>query len=158
IRTCQTNRVKLMIAYRIRFAPATVSAVELVRSGHIGAPKTFSSDVTLRLDRPDDIRLQRRLGGGSMYDHGVEAVHAVRSLFAAEPAQVMAMTARTGRRYGGDVDESAVALVRFPDERLAHFHTSFGEEAVSTYTVFGEDGLIRVVDAYRNDTVVTMEI
>ena len=38
------------------------------------------------------------------------------------------MTARTSRRYGGDVDEGTVALIRFPDERLAHFHSSFGEE------------------------------
>jgi len=158
IRTCQTNRMKLMIAYRLRFEPATLAAIELVRSGHIGQPKTFSSDVTTRLERQDDIRLQRRLGGGTVYDLGVDAIHAVRNLLAAEPAQVMAMTARTGRRYGGDVDESAVALIRFPDERLAHFHTSFGEEAVSTYTIFGEEGLIRVVDAYRNDAVITMEI
>ena len=29
------------------------------------------------------------------------------------------MTARMTRRYGGDVDESTVALIRFPDDRLA---------------------------------------
>jgi glucose-fructose oxidoreductase len=29
---------------------------------------------------------------------------------------------------------------------------------VSTYTIFGEDGLIRVLNAYRYDTAITLEI
>jgi predicted dehydrogenase len=158
IRTCQTNRVKLMVAYRLHFEPAILKAIELVRAGHIGTPKTFSSNATLRLRNPDDIRLQRRLGGGTVYDLGVYCVNAARSLFGAEPAQVMAMTARTSRRYGGDVDESAVALIRFPDERLAHVHTSFGEERESAFTIFGEEGFIRLTNAYRYDAPRTMRI
>ncbi|OLE45506.1 MAG: hypothetical protein AUG14_00475 [Candidatus Rokubacteria bacterium 13_1_20CM_2_68_19] len=128
IRTCQTNRVKLMIAYRLHVRPAVVRALGLVRAGHVGIPKTFSADFTTRIEDPENTRLQRRLGGGTVYHLGVECIHAARSVLGAEPAQVMAMTARTSRRYGGDVDESAVALIRFPDERLAHFHSSFGEE------------------------------
>ncbi|HET9490228.1 MAG TPA: Gfo/Idh/MocA family oxidoreductase [Methylomirabilota bacterium] len=149
IRTCQTNRVKLMIAYRLRFRPSVLEALALVRGGHIGLPKTLSSDLTTRVEAPDSIRLQRRLGGGTVYHLGVECIHAARSVFGADPAQVMAMTARTSRRYGGDVDESAVALIRFPDERLTHFHASFGEEPSSGFTIFGEDGWIHVANAYE---------
>src|SRR5207253_1692967 len=83
---------------------------------HVGIPKTFSADFTTRIEDPENTRLQRRLGGGTVYHLGVECIHAARSVLGAEPAQVMAMTARTSRRYGGDVDESAVALIRFPDE------------------------------------------
>jgi glucose-fructose oxidoreductase len=158
LRTCQTNRVKLMIGYRWPFQPGPLKAIELVRAGAIGLPKTFGSDFTMKVDDPDDVRLQRRLGGGTMYELGIETVNAVRSLFAAEPAQVMAMTGRTSRRFGGDVDESAVALVRFPDERLAHFHTSFGEEPTARLTVFGEDGLIRLENAYRHAEPMTLQI
>src|SRR5439155_607280 len=91
----------------------------------------------------DDVRLQRRLGGGTVYDLGVPAIFVARTVFDAEPAQVMAMTARMTRRYGGDVDESTVALIRLPDDRLAHLHTSFGEEPTSVLTVFGDQGSIR---------------
>lgn len=149
IRTCQTNRVKLMMAYRLNFRPAVLRALNMVRTGQIGIPKTFSSDLTNRVSAPDSTRLQRRLGGGSVYHLGVECIHAARRLLGSEPAQVMAMTARTTRRYGGDVDEGAVALIRFPDDRLAHFHTSFGEEALSRFTVFGEDAWIQVANAYE---------
>jgi glucose-fructose oxidoreductase len=157
IRTCQTNRVKLMVSYRLHSQPAFRKAVELVRGGAVGAVKTFSSDFTARIDDPDDVRLQRRLGGGTVYDLGVYCINTARTLFGLEPAQVMAMTARPTRRYG-DVDDSAVALIRFPDERLAHFHTSFGEEPAAVLTVLGDQGYLRVFNAYRDDAAAFMEL
>lgn len=156
IRTCQTNRVKLMIAYRLRFHPAHRRLLDLVRDGAIGTPKSFSSDYTTRVPSSDDIRLQRRMGGGTVYDLGVHIIDTARVLFGAEPAQVMAMTARMSRRFGGDVDENAVALIRFPDERLVHFHTSFGEDPHAHLTVFGEDGHLRLSHAYAVDTSMTL--
>lgn len=149
IRTCQTNRVKLMLAYRLHFRPGVLKALALIRAGHLGAPKTFSADFTTRVEDAESSWLQRRLGGGTVYHLGVECINAARAVLGPEPAQVMAMTARTGRRYGGDVDEGTVALIRFPEERLAHFHTSFGEEPTAGFTVLGEDGLLRLEGAYR---------
>jgi predicted dehydrogenase len=158
LRTCQTNRVKLMVAYHLQFHPGHLRLADLVRSGGIGAPKTISSDFTLRVQDPEDSRLQRRLGGGTVYDLGILAIFAARTLFNAEPAQVMAMTARMTRRYGGDVDESTVALIRFPEDRLTHFHTSFGEEPTAVLTVFGEDGYARLAGAYDASQPSTLEI
>jgi predicted dehydrogenase len=158
IRTSQSNRVKLMVSYRLSFHPAHAKAVELVRSSAIGAPKTLSSDFTTRIEDPDDPRLQRRLGGGSVYDLGVSCLHAARTLLGSEPAQVMAMTARTVRRHGGDVDEGTVALIRFPDERLAHLHASFGEEPTAVLRIYGEDGAIRLTNAYQHDVATSLEI
>jgi predicted dehydrogenase len=158
IRTAQTNRVKLMIAYHLQFHPAHAKALELVRDGAIGTPKTISAEYTTRIETPDDSRLQRRLGGGTMYDLGVTCIHAARTLFTTEPAQVMAMTARSSRRNGGDVDEATVALIRFPAERLVHLHASFGEEPMARLRIFGEEGWIELVDAYRDDVTVTMAL
>jgi predicted dehydrogenase len=158
LRTCQTNRTKLMLAYRFHFQPASRKALELVRAGEIGVPKTVSSNYTLRVDDPASACLQRRMGGGTVYYLGVQCINAARSVLGAEPAQVMAMTARTSRRYGGDVDEGAVGLIRFPEERLAHFHTSFGEEPSAELTIFGEDGLIRLREAYEPAAETVLEI
>src|SRR2546427_4591875 len=158
LRTCQTNRVKLMVAYHVQAHPAYKKLLEQVRGGAIGAPKTFSSDATIRVQDPDDVRLQRRLGGGTVYDLGVPAIFVARTVFDAEPAQVMAMTARMTRRYGGDVDESTVALIRLPDDRLAHLHTSFGEEPTSVLTVFGDEGSIRLTGAYKAQGASALEV
>lgn len=158
IRTCQTNRVKLMIASRLPFQPAHRKALELVRGGQIGLAKSFSSDFALLVDDPGDARLQRRLGGGTMYELGVACIHTARTLFEAEPAQVMAMTARAGRRPGGDVEDGVVALIRFPDERLAHLHTSFGEESENLFTVSGDEGYLRLDPAYEHGVPMRMAI
>ena len=157
LRTCHTNRTKLMLAYRFHFRPASQKALELVRAGEIGPPKTVSSNYTLRVDDPASACLQRRMGGGTVYYLGGKCINAARSVLGAEPAQVMAMTARTSR-YGGDVDESAVGIIRFPEERLAHVHTSFGEEPSATLTIFGEDGFIRLGDAYEPAAETTLEV
>jgi glucose-fructose oxidoreductase len=151
MRATQTNRVKLMIAYRLQFHPAHAKVMELVRGGAIGTPKTIAAEYTTRIESADDPRLHRRLGGGTMYDLGVTCIHAARTLFDSEPAQVMAMTARASRRYGGDVDEGTVALIRFPDERLAHLHTSFGEEPTAVLQIYGEDGWIEIEHAYQEE-------
>jgi hypothetical protein len=51
-----------------------LKALGLVRTGHIGIPKTFSSDFTARVEEPDSPRQQRRLA-----DHDVRhAPHALR--------------------------------------------------------------------------------
>ena len=63
IRTCLTNRTKLMLAYRFHFRPASLKALGLVRAGEIGFPKTVSSDFTTRIDDPTSVALQRRMGG-----------------------------------------------------------------------------------------------
>jgi glucose-fructose oxidoreductase len=158
IRTVQTHRIKFMLAYRFHFRPASLKALELVRAGEIGIPKTMSSAYTLRVEDPTSPCLQRRMGGGTVYYLGAKCVNAARSLLGSEPAQVMAMTARLNRRYGGDVDESTVALIRFPDERLANFHTSFGEEPRADLTIFGEEGLIQLHDPYENVGEMTLRI
>jgi predicted dehydrogenase len=158
IRTCQKSQVKIMVAYRFHFHPAHLAAIDLVKAGRLGRLKTFSADVSVRIDAPDDSRLQRRQGGGTVYDLGVYCINSARYLFGSDPAQVMAMTARNTRRQGGDVDEGCVALIRFPDDQLAHFHTSFGEEPISTLTLFGEDGYIRLGHAFDFDADVDMEV
>jgi glucose-fructose oxidoreductase len=49
----------------------------------------------------------------------------------------------------GARDESTAALIRFPDDRLAHLHTSFGEEPTSILTLFGAEGSIQLTGAYE---------
>ena len=157
IRICQKARVKLMVAAAHHFHPAHVEARAVTRAGDLGALKTLSVDYTTLIRDATDVRLQRRMGGGTVYDLGVACIAAARTLFDAEPAQVMAMTARAPRR-GGDADEGAVVLVRFPDEQLAHFHTSFGEEPLSVLTLFGEHGYLRLAPAFHPQGAVRMEI
>ena len=158
IRVCQKARVKLMVTAAHHFHPAHVEAQVVIRGGGIGVLKTISADYTIRIGDAEDVRLHRRMGGGTVYDLGVACIAAARALFGAEPAQVMAMTARAARRGAGDADEVAVALVRFPDDHLAHFHTSFGEEPASVLTALGDDGYLKIAPAFLPEKDAEMEL
>ena len=58
IRTANENGVRLMTAYRLHFDAATLHAVEVARSGELGALRLFSSFFS-HVVRPDDVRRDR---------------------------------------------------------------------------------------------------
>src|ERR1700740_261755 len=67
IKAARTNRVKLMIAYRLHFEEANLKAIQTVESGKIGVPRFFNSLFSLQV-KEGNIRTQENLGGGTLYD------------------------------------------------------------------------------------------
>jgi len=65
IEACRTNRVKLMIAYRLHFEEINLKGVDLVRRGRIGEPRFFNSSFSMTV-RDGNIRTKRELGGGTL--------------------------------------------------------------------------------------------
>jgi predicted dehydrogenase len=138
--------VKLMVAYRLHFEEANLRAVDLVQSGKLGQVKLFSSTFT-QLVRPGDIRTGgEQVGGGALYDMGVYPINAARYLFRDEPFEAFATCVRGGRVDGAD--ETTVAVLRFPGDRVAHFSVSLGVASVSSYRVAGTEGDLRLEPAY----------
>lgn len=142
-------RVKLMTAYRLHYDEANMKVAELVRSGKIGEPRIFNSFFTMQVTDPDNIRLKRSRGGGTLYDLGIYCINASRYIFRAEPFEVFAYTANNGNKRFSEIDEMTSAVLRFPDERLATFTSSFGAADVSSYRVVGTKGDIRVEPAFE---------
>jgi predicted dehydrogenase len=148
IGACEKNDVRLMIAYRLHFEKANLSAIRLVQSGKIGEPRLFSSVFTMDV-REKDIRLRRETGGGTLYDIGVYCINAARYLFRDEPIEVIgAMASRDAARFD-EVEEMFSATLRFPGERLASFVCSFGASDVAEYRVIGTKGDVRLDPAYE---------
>jgi len=143
-RVAREHQVKLMIAYRLHFERANLEAIEIARSGRIGEPRLFTSTFTMTVV-PGNIRVQRALGGGVLYDIGIYCINAARSLFRDEPTEVRAIAAGAI----GDVEESVSALMRLPNERLASFTASFGAGKVSEYRLVGTKGELAVDPAYE---------
>jgi glucose-fructose oxidoreductase len=141
-------RVKLMVAYRLHFEEANMTAVELIRSNKFGNVRIFNSVFTMQV-RPDNIRIKHKYGGGTPYDIGVYCINAARYLFGDEPVEVSAMTVSGADRRFKEVDEMTGALLRFPQDRLAAFVCSFGATDVSMYEVVGTKGRLRVEPAYE---------
>jgi glucose-fructose oxidoreductase len=148
-RAAEQGGIKLMIAYRLHFEKANMTAVELVRSGKIGDPRFFTSAFAIQV-RPDNIRTEKEKGGGTLYDIGIYCINAARYLFGAEPIEVVAFSSanKTDKRFR-EVDEMTSAVLRFPEGRLATFTASFGAADVATYRVVGTKGDVRLDQAYE---------
>jgi predicted dehydrogenase len=136
--------VKLMTAYRLHFERATLEACEVARSGRLGELRLFTSTFCTPVE-PGNIRVRRETGGGTLWDIGIYCINAARALFRAEPVEVQASLAG----HLGETEESATALLRFPDERIAAFTCSFGTPKVSEYRLAGTRGDLAVEPAYE---------
>jgi predicted dehydrogenase len=143
IDACQENHVKLMIAYRLHFEAANLKCVEIAQSGKLGDLRLFSSDFSQQVAE-GNIRLKRDLGGGTLYDLGVYCINAARYLFRDEPTEVSAFSANNGEERFREIDEMTSCLLRFPNERLATFTTSFGTGDIDCYQLIGTKGHLRL--------------
>ena len=148
IDACRENGVKLMIAYRLHFEAINLEVIDLVRKGRIGIPKFFNSSFSLTV-RDRNIRTEKELGGGTLYDIGVYCINAARHLFRAEPKEVMAMSVNSGPAKVAEIDESTGALMRFEGERVAAFVTSFNASDVASYRIVGTKGQVQVDPGYE---------
>ncbi len=145
---CREHRVKLMIAYRLHFDEINLAVIDLVRKGRIGTPKFFNSSFSM-IVRPGNIRTEKELGGGTLYDIGVYCINAARYVFRSEPKEVMAISVNSGSSKLNEIDESTGALLRFDGERVAAFITSFNAADVASYRIVGTKGHVRVDPAYE---------
>ena len=148
IEATEEANVRLMIAYRLHFEEANMRAMEVVRSGKIGEPRFFVSSFSNRVDEPDNIRLgPLSEGGGTLYDIGIYCINAARYLFRDEPVEVTALASMGNGRFA-DCDEMTSAILRFSDDRLATFTTSFAAADHDYYQVFGTEGNLLVRPAF----------
>ena len=144
MRAARDAGVKLMVAYRLHFERANLEAAEIARSGRLGTPRLFTSTFCTPVE-PGNVRVRRETGGGVLWDIGIYCINAARALFRAEPVEVQASVA--GRI--DEVEESASAVLRFADDRIAAFTASFGAAKVSEYRLAGDKGDLAVEPAYE---------
>lgn len=149
--------VKLMTAYRLHFEEANLKAVEIARSGELGEPRFFESIFSFQV-REDDIRVQRDLGGWTLYDIGVYCINAARAVFRSEPVEAFAFCAGGSDERFTEIEHTTAALLRFPGNKLASFTASFGSSDISAYRIVGSKGDLRVSPAFDIGTDFTHEL
>ena len=147
IDACAKYDVRLMIAYRLHFEKANLTAIDAVLKGRIGEPRIFSSDFASPVEEPN-IRLEGETGGGTLPDLGIYCINAARALFRAEPEEVVAFAAKSDAKKFKEVDEMTGALLRFPGDRLATFTSSFGANDFSGLRVLGTKASLELANAY----------
>jgi predicted dehydrogenase len=157
ISSCQDAKVKLMIAYRLHFEKTNLKAIEIVKKGKIGKPRFFNAVFSMQV-KAGNIRLNKELGGGTLYDIGIYCINAVRSIFGEEPIEVTALSAKGKEKRFAEVDEMTGVTMRFSDGRLATFTSSFGAADIGKYEVVGTKGSLCVDPAFDFANGLKMEL
>lgn len=140
----KNSTAKLMVAYRLHFEPATLAAVEAVRSGQLGELILFSSTFTQMVDS-EGHRAQHGDEAGPLLDMGPYPVNAARYMFGDEPTEVASAVGSRHPEAGlGDFDDTVAVTLRFPGGRLAQFVLSYYGNTLDTYVVVGTKGSLQL--------------
>ena len=143
----KTKGAKLMVAYRLHFEPATIAAIEKVRSGDLGEVHLFSSTFAQMLD-PQNHRATSGLEAGPVLDMGPYPINAARNLFEDEPTEAFATGLRHPEAGFGDFDDTVSVILKFPKGRLAQFVISYYGNTIDSYTVVGTKGSLELNPGY----------
>ena len=127
-------------AFMYRHHPQTLKIQEMIAGGKIGQVRLVKGAFTYNLTRPDDVRLDSAMGGGSLWDVGCYPLSFVRMILNSEPEEVFGWqtTAPSG------IDDLFVAQARFPGNIYAQFDSSFRLPYQAYMEIIGDTGSIFV--------------
>lgn len=137
--------LKFAEAFQWRHHPQGQKVRELVKAGVIGDLRLIDAGFSFYLDRTGDVRLNKDMGGGALYDVGCYPISFARYITGQEPLTVTAQAewGETG------VDTLLVATMAFPGGVLAHINCAFTLPQRRYYTVVGPEGSLTVNGAYN---------
>jgi len=155
IQACRANGVRLMIAYRKYFEPASLALKKLVTSGKLGRLKIIHSAFTIFLPPGGNVprwHFDRKLaGGGSLMDVGVYCVNTVRWLVGKDPLEAAAHAWTLNPARFSEVEENIAFQLKFPDGLVLQASSSFGAAQASFLHVHGEKGWAALDPAFAYD-------
>jgi len=139
----QRSGAKLMVAYRLHFEPATITAIETVRSGKLGEVHLFSSNFCQVVDTQNH-RVKNGALAGPLFDMGPYPINGVRNIFEDEPIEAFATATRHPESGFAGLDDTVSVILRFPKERIAQFTVSYFGNPIDSYTVIGSKGSLEM--------------
>jgi predicted dehydrogenase len=149
IEACRAAGKKLMIAYRCQYEPVNLKAIELIRTGAVGAVQAIESCNGFNISA-GEWRLNRKLaGGGPLMDVGIYSLNACRYLTGEEPGDIHANSSvidHDGRF--NEVEENVGWTMKFPSGIVASCNTSYGADMNGFYRVHGSKGTIELFPAF----------
>jgi D-xylose 1-dehydrogenase (NADP+, D-xylono-1,5-lactone-forming) len=158
VRTLQsaarTHEVIITEAFMYRHHPLVAKVRELAHDGTIGRLQGVRGTFSFVLDRAGDTRLEPELGGGSLWDVGCYPVSFARTVIGRRPLAVQAMAAWSPRR----IDMSFFGQLQFPDDVVAHVHSSFESPFKTEMEVVGSEGRLLVRRPFKPEPTETIEV
>ncbi len=155
IEACRVHQVRLMIAYRKYFDPASLALKKLVASGRLGRLRFLHSAFTFFLSKEAGTRnwhLDRKLaGGGALVDVGVYCVNTARWVLGEEPIEASGHAWSADPERFREVEESIAFRLTFPRGLVMQATASFGAAQASFLNIYGEKGWAALDPAFAFD-------
>jgi xylose dehydrogenase (NAD/NADP) len=125
----------------------TAAVRQMLTQGVIGDPLYFHGEFTFPLTRPDDYRLEKHFGGGSLWDVGCYLVSYARILFGDLPqfVQGFQVSAPAG------VDRTFSGILQFEEGQIAHIFTSFDLPRRRCIEIRGTQGSLLIPEPFRSE-------
>ncbi len=132
-------------AFMYRHHPQTLKVKEIVDSGQLGKLQLIKGAFTFPLKREGDIRLNKEMGGGSIWDVGCYPISYTLMLLGAKPEALSGW-----QRLGpGGTDLMFLGQMRFPNGVFAQFDSSFVSPDRSFMEIVGQDGVLDVPTPFK---------
>ena len=155
---CRAHGVLLMEAFMYRFHPQIAYVLEQIAQGAIGEVRFVRSAFAFDIrNRPENIRLQAALAGGSLMDVGCYPLSFARIAFG---GMLRSIAARVDVPEGGEVEQTVGAVLDFGEGRLGMIDSSFQLPWHQFAEVVGVNGRIVVPRPFtpgRSEAVVRIE-
>lgn len=145
VNSCQSRGIVLYENFMCEFHPQHKKVLSLIKSGKVGKPFLFRSCFGFPPFKKNNIRYDKKLGGGSLNDAGAHMVSMSRKIFGKEPAAVTCSLLDDDKR---GVDIQGSAMLEFSSEQTALIAFSYRSVYQNNYSIWGSHGLINVGRAY----------
>jgi predicted dehydrogenase len=138
----------LMIAYRLRYEPFNMTAIDMCRNEKLGKIQTISASNN-QVVQPPNIRLSAALGGGPLGDIGVYCLNATRYLTGLEPVEVSAYShqPKEDPKFR-EVPATVAWTARFPNDVIVTCDCCFNASPSRRYRVHFDKGFLDLEEAF----------
>ncbi|MEM7330596.1 MAG: Gfo/Idh/MocA family oxidoreductase [Chloroflexota bacterium] len=133
-------------AFMYRHHPQTKLIGEWVHNGRLGEIQRMEANFSFALTFRNNIRLEPKYGGGSLWDVGVYPVSLAQYVMGEIPSSVFghAVLGETG------VDEQFVGQMHYSSGRVAQFSSSFQLPYHTEAQIFGTNGRLVITRPFTN--------
>jgi len=140
------NKVLLMEGFMYRYSDRILRVSEILNSKLIGEIKYISSTYRFRLDRPNTIKINAELGGGSLYDVGCYPVNFVGMILDELPSSY-----KSERVMKNGVDVIFSGLLKYKSGVIAVVNSGFNAYETMYSEIIGTNGIIEIPDTFSGE-------
>ena len=146
VKSSSDNNVRLMEGLMFRFHPSHKKVIDFIKKKYLGKTFAFYGRYGFPPISKNNIRYDKKLGGGIVNDAVCYPVCASRFIFGNEPKKIYASTEIDPK---SGIDEKVSVTLDFDDNCHAHMISGYNLFYQNSYSIWGQNGTISLSRAYN---------